>query len=173
MPADTPGRRLRVDDLDGTAVVAGAIAAVLAHGDLIVLSGDLGAGKTAFTKALGAHLGVDEPITSPTFTLVREYVGRLPLHHLDVYRLEDLAEVADLGLSELLDDGVTVIEWGAAIAPSLPLDFLEVRLDLVEGSHDARHVELIGVGPRWGELVDRLAEALEGEGSILVEDGPC
>lgn len=164
MPADVTGHRLHVGDLDGTAVVAGAIAEVLGHGDLIVLSGDLGSGKTAFTKALGASLGVDEPITSPTFTLVREYVGRMPLHHLDVYRLEDLAEVADLGLSELLDEGVTVIEWGAAIAPSLPLDFLEIRLDLVEGDPDARHVELIGVGSRWGDLVVSVVAALADAG---------
>jgi len=173
MRTDVAGRRFRVDDLDGTAEIAAAVAEMLTHGDLLVLSGDLGAGKTAFTKALGASLGVDEPITSPKFTLVREYVGRVPLHHLDVYRLEDLAEVADLGLSELLDEGVTVIEWGAAIAPSLPLDFLEVRLDLVEDSPDARHVELIGVGVRWGRLVDRLVAVLAAGGLQQAEEGRC
>ncbi len=173
MPADVPGRRFRVDDLRGTATVAGVIAEVLDHGDLIVLSGDLGSGKTAFTKALGASLGVDEPITSPTFTLVREYAGRIPLHHLDVYRLDDLGEVVDLGLSELLDEGVTVIEWGAAIAPSLPLDFIEVRLELTEDSPQARHIELIGVGSRWGELVEHLVAALAAEGLTPTEGDEC
>lgn len=118
-------------------------------GDVLVLVGDLGAGKTAFSKAFGAALGVNEPMTSPTFTLAREYQGRLPLHHLDVYRLEHMAEVLDLDLPDLLDSGgVVLIEWGDAILPALPPDYLEVRFVFGEGDDD-RTITLTPVGPRW------------------------
>lgn len=132
----------------------GSLAQILADlaepGDVLVLVGDLGAGKTAFSKAYGAALGVTEPMTSPTFTLAREYEGRLTLHHLDVYRLEQMAEVLDLDLPELLDSGgVILIEWGDAILPMLPADYLEVRFTFGEGDDD-RSIKLTGVGPRWG-----------------------
>jgi tRNA threonylcarbamoyladenosine biosynthesis protein TsaE len=140
----------------------GATVAGLAHpGDVFVLAGDLGAGKTAFTQGFGAAMGVTERITSPTFTLVHLYEGRVPVHHLDVYRLDQLDEVLDLGLAELLDEGgVVLIEWGDAILPVLPADLLEVRFEL--GDHDdERQVSLRPVGPRWLARVDALAEALD------------
>lgn len=144
---------------DDTAAIAEVVADAVADGDLVVLSGGLGAGKTAFTKAFGAALGVVEHITSPTFTLVREYVGRIALHHLDVYRLDQLAEVADLGVEELLEDGVTVIEWGDAISPLLPLDYLGIRLEPLDDPLH-RRVELTPVGARWMSACDDLARAL-------------
>ena len=97
--------------------------------DLLLLVGDLGAGKTAFTQGFGAGLGVEDQVTSPTFSLVRQYEGRLDLNHLDVYRLEQVSEALDLGLSELLDEGaVTGIEWGDTILPALLSDYLVVRI---------------------------------------------
>lgn len=135
--------------VEQTRALAAAVAELLRPGDLILLVGDLGAGKTAFTQGLGAGLGIDDQITSPTFALVQDYTGRLDLHHLDVYRLEQLHEVLDLGLSELLDDGsVTVIEWGDTISSALPRDHLEVRLRFGDGPDD-RRIELCAVGPRW------------------------
>lgn len=123
------GLVLRCDSVDDTKDLAAALAELARPSDLLVLVGDLGAGKTAFTQGFGRGLGIDEQITSPTFALVRSYTGRLDLYHLDVYRLEQVAEALDLGLSELLDDGsVTIIEWGDAIAPVLPHDYLEVHL---------------------------------------------
>jgi len=134
-------------------------------GDLLVLIGDLGAGKTAFSKAFGAALGVDEPITSPTFTLARQYEGRLPLHHLDVYRLEMMAEVMELDLPGLIESGgVVLIEWGDAILPMLPQDFLEVRFTFGDGDDD-RSISLRPVGDRWLSrrdtllTIDRVTEA--------------
>ena len=132
-----------------------------------MLVGDLGAGKTAFSKAYGKALGVVDPMTSPTFTLAREYEGRLTLHHLDVYRLEQMAEVLDLDLPELLDSGgVVLIEWGDAIMPMLPADYLEVRFTFGDGDDD-RQIDLNLVGPRW---MGR-AEAIE----ALIDKGghPC
>jgi tRNA threonylcarbamoyladenosine biosynthesis protein TsaE len=145
--------------------LAAALAALAQPGDLVLLAGDLGAGKTAFAQGFGAGLGVTEPITSPTFTLAQQYRGRLMMHHLDVYRLDQLGEVAELGLSELLDDeGVVLIEWGDAILPVLPNDYLEVRLGFVEGadaSDDERRVELRTVGVGWGHRQVSLLHALE------------
>jgi tRNA threonylcarbamoyladenosine biosynthesis protein TsaE len=132
-----------------TSQLAAAVAELVRAGDLILLAGDLGAGKTTFAQGFGAALGVEERITSPTYTLVSQYRGRLELNHLDVYRLDQVEEVLDLGLAEMLDDGgVTLIEWGDTIIPELPADYLEVRLRLGEGDDD-RVFEIQLVGARW------------------------
>ena len=105
--------RFRTTSAEGTRAVAATLAPLLQPGDVLLLSGDLGAGKTVFTQGLAAALGVTEPVTSPTFTLAQSYQGRMRLHHLDVYRLENLGEVLDLDLPELLDDDAVVcVEWG-------------------------------------------------------------
>ncbi|OWY59320.1 tRNA (adenosine(37)-N6)-threonylcarbamoyltransferase complex ATPase subunit type 1 TsaE, partial [cyanobacterium TDX16] len=108
---------LRTASVEETRDLGAALAGVLVAGDLLLLVGDLGAGKTAFAQGLGAGLGVSDPITSPTFTLASRYQGDdLVFHHLDVYRLEGMAEVGDLDLPELLEDeGIVAIEWGDAI----------------------------------------------------------
>lgn len=163
-----------------TAELARALAAVARGGDLIVLAGDLGAGKTTFTKAFAAALGVTVPVTSPTFTLANRYEGDLVVHHLDVYRLEGPAEVTDLGLEELLDDeAVTLVEWGDTIAPALPEDRLEVVLTLPDPdeAEDERAITLTGRGPSWSDRVRRLAEAPPlvalGTGAGAGADHPC
>jgi tRNA threonylcarbamoyladenosine biosynthesis protein TsaE len=144
-----------------TGQLASSIAELARAGDVILLAGDLGAGKTAFAQGFGAALGVAERITSPTFTLVNQYRGRrLELNHLDVYRLDQLDEVLDLGLAEMLDEGgVTLIEWGDTIIPALPADYLEVRLRLGEGDDD-RVFEIELVGPRWSARTRALSTAL-------------
>lgn len=140
----------RTKSVDETRQLGAALAELTRAGDLLLLAGDLGAGKTAFTQGLGRGLGVDEPITSPTFTLAREYQGtRLRLHHLDAYRMESMVEIFDVGLPELLDDeAVVVVEWGDAIAPGVPADFLEIRITLGDGDDD-RAFEVRAVGPSW------------------------
>lgn len=148
------------DAAEETKRLAAALAELARPGDVVLLAGDLGAGKTAFAQGFGAALGVTEPITSPTYTLVSQYSGRLELNHLDVYRLEQVTEVLDLGLAEMLDEGgVTLIEWGDTIIPVLPADFLEVRLRLGEGDDD-RVVEIQPVGARWSARVRAITTAL-------------
>jgi tRNA threonylcarbamoyladenosine biosynthesis protein TsaE len=145
---------------DATRDLAEAVSSLARPGDVVLLAGDLGAGKTAFVQGFGRGLGITDRITSPTFTLVHVYEGRLPVHHLDVYRLEQLSEALDLGLPEMLDEGgVVLIEWGDAILPVLPHDFLEVRLTFGAGEDD-RHVAFRAVGPAWAPRADALAGVL-------------
>lgn len=117
-------------------------AAELRRGDILALAGDLGAGKTHFTKGLAAGLGVEEDVTSPTFTLVHEHPGgKLPLIHIDLYRLEEPAEVLGIGLDDYLESGgVTVIEWADKFAELMPPDARWVRFRVLEG--DDREVTL-------------------------------
>ncbi|MGF1596099.1 MAG: tRNA (adenosine(37)-N6)-threonylcarbamoyltransferase complex ATPase subunit type 1 TsaE [Acidimicrobiales bacterium] len=144
-------------ETDGPAAtqrLAAALSPCLDDGDLLVLTGDLGAGKTCFTQGLGRGLGIDDRITSPTFTLAAVYRGRLVLNHLDVYRLDDPAETLDLDLPELLEDGVTVIEWGEQVSEVLPPERCTIELGFPpvgdpDGSDDRRTLRLELAGARW------------------------
>jgi tRNA threonylcarbamoyladenosine biosynthesis protein TsaE len=153
--------RATTSTVDGTRDLGAALAELARPGDLVLLAGELGAGKTALAQGFGRGLGITGPITSPTFTLARQYEGgRLLLHHLDVYRLEQMEEVFDVGLPELLDEGaVTLIEWGDAIVPALPSDFLEVRLAYGSGD-DERTIELNAVGLSWSARTRAVGQAL-------------
>ncbi|MDQ1475409.1 MAG: tRNA threonylcarbamoyladenosine biosynthesis protein TsaE [Actinomycetota bacterium] len=145
-----------------TEAVGEVIGSQLRVGDLVVLSGDLGAGKTTFTKGLARALGVEQRVTSPTFTIVQEYDGRLPVAHVDVYRLERIQELYDFGFEELLEDRVTVIEWGEAIALVLPRDRVNVRIELddTDSGDDRRRLEIAADGPSWETRRAHLDEAL-------------
>jgi len=146
--------------VDGTRALGAALAALARPGDIVLLSGDLGTGKTALTQGFAAGLGVTEQVVSPTFTIARDYDGRLRLHHLDVYRLDHLQEAIDLGLAELTDDGgVTLIEWGEVVIPTLPPDYLEVRLTYGDGDDD-RRIELVPVGAHWQARTRAMASTL-------------
>jgi tRNA threonylcarbamoyladenosine biosynthesis protein TsaE len=124
---------LRTTGPQQTQQVAAAIASMLRAGDVVALTGELGAGKTCFVQGAAAALGVTDPVTSPSFLLRRDYRGRVPVIHLDVYRLETLQEVVDLGYADVLDsDSVAFIEWGDAMSQLLPVDHLEVELRLGE-----------------------------------------
>ena len=152
----------RTGSADETQALAGAVAGLAERGDIIVLAGDLGTGKTVWVKGFASALGVTEPVTSPTFTLVRPYEGtRLRLLHADVYRLDRLREVTDLDLVEQLDErAVACIEWGDLAEPALPADFLEVRLE--QGEEEAeRTVTFRPVGARWHARMGDLRARLE------------
>ena len=113
-----------------TQALAARLAQRLEAGDVIWLSGDLGAGKTTFTQGLGRGLDIAVPINSPTFVLIREYVGRLPLYHIDLYRLGDAREVAALGLPDYLaGDGVCVLEWAERLDARGEMPGLHIRIE--------------------------------------------
>jgi len=151
----------RTKSVDDTRALASELASVARPGDLLLLGGDLGAGKTSFVQGFGRALGVEEPITSPTFVIVHTYDGSFPIIHVDAYRLDHLQELLDLGLGETLDhEGVTLIEWGDVVAPALPPEFLEVRLQLGEGD-DERVIHLRGAGGSWAARADAIAGALD------------
>jgi len=146
--------------VDDTRALAVEVAGFVRSGDLIVLAGDLGAGKTAFTQGLAKGLGVADAVTSPAFVLVRSYAGRLALTHIDVYRLDHLQEVFDLGIAEIVDSGgVTVVEWGDVVTPALPTDLLEIRLDHGD-TDDERRLNFTTVGPTWIPRMAALAKAM-------------
>jgi tRNA threonylcarbamoyladenosine biosynthesis protein TsaE len=124
------------------------LAALLLPGDLVVLVGPLGAGKTALTQGIGEGLGVREPITSPTFVIARVHNGgRVPLVHVDAYRLGSVADVDDLDLDASAAESVTVVEWGQGLVEQLADEHLEVRLDRRED--DVRIARLVPNGPGW------------------------
>jgi tRNA threonylcarbamoyladenosine biosynthesis protein TsaE len=124
------------------------LAALLQPGDLVVLAGPLGAGKTALTQGIGAGLGVPGPVTSPTFVLARVHRGgRVPLVHVDAYRLAGMADVDDLDLDATTEEAVTVVEWGHGLVEQLADEHLVVELD--RRDDDVRTARLVPMGPGW------------------------
>ena len=152
---------VRTKSVDDTRALGAELAAFARPGDLVLLEGGLGTGKTAFVQGLAKGLGVEEPVTSPAFVLMHVYNGRMGMNHLDVYRLDRLQELVDLGIAEILDeDAVTVIEWGDVVSPALPSDFLAVRME-PGSSDDERIVHIRAVGPTWPARMRAIAEAAE------------
>lgn len=125
----------------------------LEEGDVIALEGDLGAGKTTFTKGLANGLEVKRTVNSPTFTIIKEYMGRIPLYHMDVYRLKDSME--DLGFDEYFHgNGVTVVEWAHIIEDQLPSELLTIEIYHV--SDNARKLVFKPFGQRYNQLCKEL-----------------
>jgi tRNA threonylcarbamoyladenosine biosynthesis protein TsaE len=150
-----------------TRAVGVAIAPLLEPGDVVLLAGPLGAGKTELVKGVAAGLGIEETVVSPTFTIAREYVpahpGGLRLLHVDVYRLDTAHEVLDLGLEDLAGDGVMVVEWGDAVAALLPADHLEIRIELPDdGPDDDRALTFTPSGRSWGARAVALGAVVGG-----------
>jgi tRNA threonylcarbamoyladenosine biosynthesis protein TsaE len=139
-----------VPDADTMRALGRRLAALLRPGDLVLVSGPLGAGKTTLVQGVGAGLGVRGPVTSPTFVIARVHPSLgdgPPLVHVDAYRLADGWEVDDLDLDASLADAVTVVEWGEDKVEMLADDRLEVHVE--RGADDVRRVEVVGVGARW------------------------
>ena len=133
---------------EDTRALGESLAGLLRPGDLVVLVGPLGAGKTALTQGIGAGLGVREPVTSPTFVIARVHTGgRVPLLHVDAYRLGSVADVDDLDLDASAEESVTVVEWGQGLVEQLADEHLEVRLE--RRDDDVRTATLVPHGPGW------------------------
>jgi tRNA threonylcarbamoyladenosine biosynthesis protein TsaE len=148
---------LKVPHAQDMKALGEAIGSMLEPGDVVSLTGNLGAGKTTLVQGAALGLGVtDQQVLSPTFTLIREYRGKHPVYHLDVYRLERIQDVIDLGFEEILDpDGVTFVEWGDAIEGLLPESYLEVEL-WTRIEDEGRMAALSATGDSWAPRWERL-----------------
>ncbi|KRC87379.1 tRNA threonylcarbamoyladenosine biosynthesis protein TsaE [Terrabacter sp. Root85] len=151
-------RQVRWATTDDTQDFGRRLGALLRGGDVLVLTGDLGAGKTTLTQGIAEGLGVRGPITSPTFVIARVHpslVGGPLLVHVDAYRLGSALELDDLDLDADLDASVTVVEWGAGLAEQLS----DTRLELTVTGDDVRTARLVGVGDRWDDVLEAVAPA--------------
>ncbi len=149
--------KISVESETATGELGRQIAESLEPGAVIALIGDLGAGKTRLVQAIAVGLGVPvDQVNSPTFTLVQEYDGRIPLRHCDTYRLRDADEFLDLGLDELLAlDGIALIEWADRVKHLLPRDLIRIEIRIV--SPTSREFTLTATGKRSQSMLERLA----------------
>lgn len=138
---------------EDTEKIAESLASLLSAGDVLTLEGELGTGKTTFTKGLAKGLGIKRNINSPTFTIVKQYKGRVPLYHMDVYRLENSDE--DIGFSEYFyGDGVSVVEWAKFIEDFLPEERLEITIFHLD--EETRKLELKAYGKRYEKILRKM-----------------
>lgn len=138
----------KTTSVESTKQLAGTLAKYLHPGDVVVLTGDLGAGKTQFVQGIAEELGITAPVTSPTFNILLTYPeGRIPLYHFDLYRLDDEEELEGIGYFEATDgdsDGVAFVEWAEKFPASLPCDYLEIKITIPEEGHRLVRVHAFG-----------------------------
>lgn len=128
---------------------------ILSEGDFVALTGDLGAGKTAFTKGIAKGMGIKEDVTSPTFTIINEYLGPVPLAHMDVYRLESQQELENIGFDDYLDGFVVVMEWADKVKELLPDDVLWIDFKVLDNFH--RQIRFISKSPYYDNKIRELS----------------
>lgn len=129
----------------------------LKKGDTIVLSGDLGSGKTKLTEGILTYYGLEDEISSPTFTIVNEYIkDDIKLFHFDVYRLEDSSEFYAIGGEEYFENGICIIEWGEIIEDALPKEYIHIRFERDESDDNLRILNIISYGEKYDELLNKL-----------------
>jgi tRNA threonylcarbamoyladenosine biosynthesis protein TsaE len=152
---------VRAGTAEQTREVGEAVASLLRARDAVMLTGELGAGKTTFAQGVARGLGIEGPVVSPTFTLVKEYSGILDLAHVDVYRLDRIQDVVDLGLEELGGgDDVLLVEWGDTIEELLPESRLRVEITTSDGADEARTIAISATGAGWRERFAELEVAV-------------
>lgn len=141
-----------------TIEIGKALGRLLNTGDIVCINGDLGTGKTVFTNGIAKSLGIKEHITSPTFTIVNEYSGRVPFYHFDVYRISDSEEMFEIGFEEYLyGEGIVVIEWADIIKDILPTEVIQVTIQKnLELGIDARIIEIVFNGSKYRDYKSRL-----------------
>lgn len=156
---------------EATEAAGRALATIASPGDVVVLTGDLGAGKTSFTKGVASGLGVDDPVTSPTFNILLVHEGVMPLYHFDLYRLDGAAQLEDIDYFATLEsDGLSVVEWGDKFAEARPLDGVCVSL-FVTGDAE-RRAEALPYGPRGETMLAHWARALDASLEPRLEGSP-
>lgn len=147
---------IKLKDIKQTELFGGRLGRLLEKGDVVCLNGDLGAGKTTLSKSIGEGLEVEDYITSPTFAIMNQYNGRIPLYHFDVYRLEGWHQLEDIGAEDYFyGNGVCLIEWAETIQEYLPKDRMEIRLAFGENEGE-RTLMLRAFGPRFEKLLEEL-----------------
>ena len=145
--------RFITESAEETSIIGEQLGRLLSKGNIICLSGDLGAGKTAFTKGIAKGLGVEDYVTSPTYTIINEYQGRLPLYHFDVYRLNDVEEMYELGYEEyFFGDGIVVLEWADIVRDIIPGDRLWITILNTKGD-DSREIIMEPTGEVYDDIV--------------------
>ena len=145
---------IKTNSVEETQLLAEKIGGWVQPGMILTLEGDLGAGKTTFTKGFAKGLDIKRNVNSPTFTIIKEYQGRLPLYHMDVYRLKHPDEMYDLGYEEYFyGEGVTVVEWAKIIEPLLPDEYLAMEILVVP---EGRELCFIPHGIRYERLIEEL-----------------
>lgn len=154
-----------------TQELAEKIGGSLKEGDIILLTGDLGAGKTSFTIGLAKGLGIKELVSSPTYTIVNEYRGRHPVYHLDLYRLETLEEMEVIGYEEYYyGKGITVVEWGDKISASLPDDYLGVSFKRTVDNENSRHLIFKGSSAKFDGQIQSISNMAKEIGLLIIKD---
>lgn len=147
--------KITINSIEDTERLAQTIATLVTHGDVLLLHGDLGAGKTTFSQFFGKALGIEQKITSPTFNIIKSYEGKLPFHHMDCYRLEGAED--DLGFDEYFyGDGVTIVEWPEMIEAFLPEDYIDLNIKYIDDS--AREIEIQAMGSRGNRLKEQIID---------------
>lgn len=146
------------DSAEATKQIACRLGAELQAGDFIALVGPLGAGKTAFVQGLADGLGSEGSVTSPTFVLMRLHRGRVPLAHADAYRLAGAADLADIGLSDWMEDSVIALEWADTVSEALPPERIEVQIEYAD---EGRRLRIRGLGRRHAEVVWEVKRQVE------------
>jgi tRNA threonylcarbamoyladenosine biosynthesis protein TsaE len=147
--------KITVNNLKDTENVGKIIGRNLMRGTVLCLDGDLGAGKTTLTQYIAREFGIDEYITSPTFTIIKEYEGTLPLYHMDVYRIDSEDDMYDLGYEEYIySDGVTIIEWSHKIKNILPENRIDIEIQRID--ENSRILDISGKGPSFEKIAEEL-----------------
>lgn len=151
-----------------TVQIGMALGEIIRSGSVICLEGNLGAGKTQFAKGVARGLGVADHVTSPTFTIINEYEGRLPFYHIDAYRLEDPDEAYELGMEEyIFGEGVTLVEWPERVSPLIPDEHLVVKIRVSGFEEDSRELEFFSRGRIYQEIIDELTARIACDHELL------
>lgn len=143
---------------DDTKQLAQKFASILKTGDVIVLSGDLGSGKTKFTEGFLTYYGLENEISSPTFTIVNEYKkDSINIYHFDVYRLEDSSEFYAIGGDEYFENGICIIEWGELIEDALPKDYIKINFSRDSNNVDERTLNIQSIGQKYDKIIEKIS----------------